>query len=220
MTFRVEEEEGEEEVQGDIVEEPTNPRIGEGVSLHMRKSIKTGMQPRQLDPAKKPRGLKKMSHGGIRTTVGKTKRSLRIETIVGKTRRSLRIETPLGTSLGTMKKEREQGALAQEERDTVGEAEARIGREVEENTMMTEESTEVITVPAEGSTAQIGRPEGSIAQIDRTEGTTAPDIGKERVDPETEGNIHQKKAEGTLAITDEVVAEGPLVMEGPLQASP
>ena len=207
MTFRVVEEEGEEEVQGDIVEEPTNPRIGEGVSLHMRRSIKTGMQPRQLDPVKKPRGLKKMRHGGIRT-------------IVGKTRRSLRIETLLGTSLGTMKKEREQGALAQEERDTVGEAEARIGKEVEENTMMTEESTEVIAVPAEGSTAQIGRPEGSIAQIDRTEGTTAQDTGKERVDQETEGNIHQKKAEGTLAITDEGVAKGPLVMEGPLQASP
>ena len=204
MTFRVEEEEGEEEVQEDIVEEPTNPRIGEGTSLHMRKSTRTGMLPRQLDPVKEAKSLKKMRHGMTR----------------GSTRRSLRIETLLGISLGTMKKEKEQGALAQEERDIVGEIEARIGRVVEENTMMTEESTEVTTVPVEGSTAQIGRPEGSTAQTDRTGGTTAPDTGKEAVDPEIGGTILQKKAEGTLAITDEVVAEGPLVMEGPLQASP
>ena len=204
MTFRVVEEEEEVEVQEDIVEELTNPRIGEGTTLLMRKNTRTGMLPRQLDPVKEAKSLKKMRHGMTR----------------GSTRRSLRIETLLGISLGTMKKEKEQGALAQEERDIVGETEAMIGRVVEEIIMMIEESIEVTTVPVEGSTAQIGKPEGSTAQTDRIGGIAAPDTGKKAADPEIGGTILQKRAEGTLAITGEVVAEGPLVMEGPLQASP
>ena len=85
--------------------------------------------------------------------------------------------------------------------------------------MMIEESTEGSIVPTEESIAQIGRTGGSIAKIDRIEETTALDIGK-TADPGIGENTHQQKAEGTLVITDEGVAKGPLVMEGPLQASP
>ena len=204
MTFRVVEEEEEGEVQEDIAEEPINPRIGVGVKLLMMRSIRTGMLPRQLAPVQNLRSLKMM----------------RLGMIIGNTRRKPRIGILLVILQETMRIGKGPEVLAQEERDIVGETEAMIGRVVEEIIMMIEESIEVTTVPVEGSTAQIGGPEGSIAQTDRTEGTTAPDTGKEAVDPEVGGTIHQKKAEGTLAITDEVVAEGPLVMEGPLQASP
>ena len=189
MTFRVEEEEEEEEVQEGTVEEPTNPRIGVGVNLHMMKSIRTGMLPRQLAPVQDLRSLKKM----------------RLGMIIGNTRRKLRIGILLVISLGTTKTEKELGVLAQEERDTVGEIEARIGRVVEENTMEIEETTEEITVPAEENIAQIGRPEGNIV----------PDTGRVEAGQEIGGTIHQKRAEDTLAIIDEVVAKGPLVMEGP-----
>ena len=118
-----------------------------------------------------------------------------------------------------MKTGKEQEAQVLEERDTAGEIEAWIGRVEGETTMMIEESTEVDIVPAEESKAQIGRTGGSIAQIDRIEETIALDIGK-IVDLGIGENTHLKKAEGTLVIIDEGVAKGPLVMEGPLQASP
>ena len=147
------------------------------------------MLPRQLAPVQDLESLKKMRHGMI----------------IGNTRRRLRIEILLGISLGTMKIGREQGVLAQEERDIVEEIEARIGRVVEETTMETEDITEETTVPVEENTAQIGK----------VEGTIVPDTGRETAGQETEGIIHQKRAEDTLAIIDEVVAKGPLVMEGP-----
>ena len=201
MTFRVEEEEEEEEVQEGTVEEPTNPRIGVGANLHMMRNTRTGMLPRQLAPVQDLKSPKKMRLGGTM--------------IIVNTRRKPRIGILLVILQETMRIGKGPEVLAQEERDIVGETEAMIGRVVEEIIMMIAESIEVTTVPVEGSTAQIGRPEGSTAQIDRTEGTTAPDTGKEAVDPEIGGTILQKRAEGTLAITDEVVAKGPLVMEGP-----
>ena len=188
MTFRVEEEEEEEEVQEGTVEEPINPRIGVGANLHMMRNIGTGMPARQLAPVQGLKSLKKMRHG------------MTIEN----TRRRLRIEILLDILLGIMRIEKEQGVPAQEERDTVEEIEARIGREVEGTTMKIEEITET-TVLVEEITAQIGK----------VEGTIVPDIGRERADQEAEGTIHLKRAEDTLAIIDEVVAKGPLVMEGP-----
>ena len=191
MTFRVVEEEEEGEVQEGTVEEPTNPRIGVGVNLHMMKSIRTGMLPRQLAPVQDLKSPKKMSPGGTR--------------IIVITRRKPRIGILLVILQETMRIGKGPEVLAQEERDTVGETEARIGRMVEENTMEKEETTEEITVPAEENIAQIGRPEETIV----------PDTAKVEVDQEIGGNTHLKRAEGTLAITDEVVAKGPLVMEGP-----
>ena len=86
--------------------------------------------------------------------------------------------------------------------------------------MKTEESTEVVITL--GGEVQTGKTEENIAQIDMTEEITALDTGKiDRIaDPEIEGTTHLKKAEGTLVTTDEGDAKGPLVMEGPLQASP
>ena len=146
MTFRVVEEEGEEEVQGDTAEEPTNPRIGEGARLLMKRNIRTGMLHSQLDPVR-ARSLKKMSHGGIKI----------IATIVS-TRRNLRIEIPLGTlpeimKIGIMKTGKEQEAQVLEVRDITEGIEAWIDRVVEEITMMIEESIEVDIIPAEENIA-------------------------------------------------------------------
>ena len=124
---------------------------------------------------------------------------------IGITRRRLRIETLLVISQGTMKIEKGQEVPAQGERDMVGETEARIGRVVEETTMEIEENIEGTTVP-------VG---GSIVLTDKVEGTIVPDIGRKAADQEAEGDTHLKRAEDTLAIKDEVVAKGPLVMEGP-----
>ena len=63
----------------------------------------------------------------------------------------------------------------------------------------------------EGTTVPVG---GSIVLIDKLEGTIVPDTGR-KADLEAEGDTHLKRAEDTLAIKDEVVAKGPLVMEGP-----
>ena len=222
MTFRVVEEEGEaeeqqgiaEEQQG-IAEEPPIPRIGEGVRTIMRKNIETGMIHRQLVPIR-ARRLKKMSLGGTRT----------IATTVSP-RRNLRIEIPLGTlpeimKIETMKKGKEQEAQVLEVRDIIEGIEAWIDRVVEETTMMIEESIEVDIILVEENIAQIDRTEENIAQIDRTEEITALDIDKidKTADLGTEEITHLKKAEGTLVTIDEGDAKGPLVMEGPLQASP
>ena len=215
MTFRVVEEEGEAEVQWDTVEDPPNPRIGEGVRITMRKNIRTGMLHSQLDPVR-VRRLRKMSLGGIRITA----------TTVSP-RRNLRIEIPLGTlpeimRTETMKKGKEQEAQVPEVRDIIEGIEAWTDRGVEETTMMTEESIEVDIILAEENIAQTDRTEGNLAQIDRTEETTALDIDKtdKTVDLGIEEITHLKKAEGTLVTIDEGDAKGPLVMEGPLQASP
>ena len=189
MTFRVEEEEEEEEVQEGTVEEPINPRIGVGANLHMMKNTETGMPARQQAPVQDLKSHRKM----------------RLGMITENTRRRLKIETLLDILLGITRIEKEQGVPAQEGRDTVEEIEARIGREVEGTTMKIEEITEETSVPVEEITAQIGK----------VEGTIVPDIGREIADQEVEGTIHQKRAEDTLAIIDEVVAKGPLVMEGP-----
>ena len=53
------------------------------------------------------------------------------------------------------------------------------------------------------------------AQIGKAEGTIVQDTGRGIVDQEVEETTHQKRAEDTLAKIDEVVAKGPLVMEGP-----
>ena len=125
--------------------------------------------------------------------------------ITENTRRRLRIETLLDILPGNMRIEREQEVPAQEEKGIVEEIEARIGREAEETTMKVEEIIEETIVQAGEITAQIGKPGGTIVQ----------DTGRGRVDPGVEETTHLKRAEGTLAKTDEVVAKGPLVMEGP-----
>ena len=53
------------------------------------------------------------------------------------------------------------------------------------------------------------------AQIGRAGETTVQDTGKRRADPGVGETTHLKRAEGTLVKTDEGVAQGPLVMEGP-----
>ena len=84
------------------------------------------------------------------------------------------------------------------------------------------ENTEVGMTVAEETTALIDKEEENTLQIGKTEEITAQGIGKR--DKMTEEEIEEitllKKAEGTLVITDEGDAKGPLVMEGPLQASP
>ena len=189
MTFRVEEEEEEEEALEVPVEDPINPSIGVGASPHMMRNTGTGMPARQQAPVQDLKSHRKM----------------RLGMTTENTRRRLRIETLLDILLGNMKIEKEQGVPAQEEKDTVEEIEARIGREVEETTMKVEEIIEETTVLVGEITAQIGKAEGTIVQ----------DTGRGIVDQEVEGTTHQKRAEDTLAIIDEVVAKGPLVMEGP-----
>ena len=80
------------------------------------------------------------------------------------------------------------------------------------------ENTEVGMVVAEEIIALIDKEEENTLQLGKTEETT----GKK--DKMTEEEIEEitllKKAEGALAIIDEGVAKGPLVMEGPLQANP
>ena len=191
MTFRVEEEEEEEEAQEVIAEEPINPRIGAGANLHTMKSIGTGMPVRLQDPVQD-------LEGQMRRRLGMT---------IENTRRKLRIETLLDISLKIMRTGKELEALVQEEKDIVEEIEARIGKgvEAEETTMKAEEIMEETTVKAEEITAQIGKTEGIIVQ----------DIDRVAADQGVEETTHQKRAEDTLAKIDEMVAKGPLVMEGP-----
>ena len=152
-----------------------------------------------------------MSLGGIQTTVMKT---------IMHHRRSLRIEILQCTTPENMKIRREQEALVLEVTD-IGEIEAWTDIIVEETIMMKEETTgeSMVLVPVGESLAQIGKLGGNIAMTDKKEETRAPDIGK-NPDQEIEESIHQKKAEDTLVTIDEGDAKGPLVMEGPLQASP
>ena len=114
--------------------------------------------------------------------------------------RPSRTETLLDTSLESI--------LVQEERDPVGETGAMRDREAGEIiTKRVEETTGETTAKAlvEETTAQIGRA-GEI---------TIQDIGKRRADPGVGETTHLRRAEGTLVKTDEGVAQGPLVMEGP-----
>ena len=191
MTFRVEEEEEEEEALEVTVEEPINPRIGAGANLLIRKSIGTGMPVRLQDPVQGQGGQMRRIHG------------MTIEN----TRRNLRIEILLDILLGSMRTGKEQEVPALEERDIVEETEAKIGREAEaeETTMKVEEIMEETTVI-------VGE---IIAQICKVEGTIVQDIDREIVGQEAEETTHQKRAEDTLAKIDEMVAKGPLVMEGP-----
>ena len=169
----------------------------------MKRNTNTGMLHRQLDPAK-GKSLKKMSLGGIRIIVEKT---------IMSPRRNLRIEMLLDIILGTLKIGKEQEAQVLEVRDITEGIEAWIDRVVEETTMMTEESIEVVTTLVEE--AQIYRTEENTAQIDITEEIIALDTGRidRTADPGTGEIIHLKKAEGTL-VTDEGDAKRPLVMEG------
>ena len=83
------------------------------------------------------------------------------------------------------------------------------------------ENTEVGTTAAEETTALTDKEEEIILLIGKKEETTAQGTGKK--DKMTEEEIEEitllKKAEGTLVITDEGDAKGPLVIEGPLQAN-
>ena len=115
-------------------------------------------------------------------------------------RRVSRIETPLGISQGNMRIEKELEVPAQEEKGPVGGTGARRGMVVEENT---EETT---------AKAQV---EETTVQIDRAEETIVQDTDRRGVDPGVGETTHLRRAEGTLVKTDEGVAQGPLVMEGP-----
>ena len=64
---------------------------------------------------------------------------------------------------------------------------------------------------AEENTAQIE----NRAQIGKIEETTVQDIDRVAADQVVEETTHQERAEDTLAKIDEMVAKGPLVMEGP-----
>ena len=64
---------------------------------------------------------------------------------------------------------------------------------------------------AEENTAQTE----NTAQIGKIEETTVQDIDRVAADQVVEETTHQERAEDTLAIIDEMVAKGPLVMEGP-----
>ena len=87
---------------------------------------------------------------------------------------------------------------------------------------MTEENIEVGMTVAEETIALIDKEEENIPLTGKTEEITAQGTGKrdKMAEEEIGESTHLKKAEGTLVITDEGDAKGPLVMEGPLQASP
>ena len=111
-----------------------------------------------------------------------------------------KIETPQGTSQENMRIEKELEVPAQEEKDPVGGTGAKRGMEVEETT---EETTAKALV------------EETTVQTDRAEETIVQGIDKRGVDPGVGETTHLRRAEGTLVKTDEGVAQGPLVMEGP-----
>ena len=83
------------------------------------------------------------------------------------------------------------------------------------------ENTEVGMTVAEETIALIDKEGENIPLTDKIEEITAQGTGKrDKMAEEEIGEItHLKKAEGTLVITDEGDAKGPLVMEGPLQAN-
>ena len=107
-TFRVVEEEEEAEELLDTVEDPTNPRIGEGERTDIMRTIKPGMPHSQLG------GRHRMVMvGGELITVIVTRMNLK---------RSLRIETPMVTPprnmrQGRMKRGKEPGAQVLEGKD-------------------------------------------------------------------------------------------------------
>ena len=106
-----------------------------------------------------------------------------------------------------MKIGKEQEVPAQEERGLAEGTGAMRGRVVGEITKRVEETTEETTAKA--------LVEETTVQIDRAEETTVQDIGKRKADPGVGETTHLRRAEGTLVKTDEGVAQGPLVMEGP-----
>ena len=118
------------------------------------------------------------------------------------------LQTPQGTSQESMRIEKESGVPAQEERDPVGGKRAMRGREAEEIIIkrVGETTGEII------AKAQV---EETTAQTDKVGETTVQDTGKMKADPGVEETTHLRRAEGTLVRTDEGVAQGPLVMEGP-----
>ena len=186
MTFRVGEGEGEEEVLG---EEPINPSIGEEVDLPTMMSTGTGMLAKQQNPAQAQGDLMRRNHG----------RDIW---------RASKIETPQGTSQESMRIEKELEVPVQEERGPVGGTGAMRGREAGEIIIKRiGETTEETTAKA--------LVEETTVQTDRAEETIVQDIGKRRVDPGVGETTHLRRAEGTLVKTDEGVAQGPLVMEGP-----
>ena len=87
---------------------------------------------------------------------------------------------------------------------------------------MTEENIEVGMTIVEENIALTDKTGENILLTGKIEETIAQDIDKRDkiVEQGTEETTHLKKAEGTLVIIDEGDAKGPLVMEGPLQASP
>ena len=83
------------------------------------------------------------------------------------------------------------------------------------------ENTEVGMTVAEETIALIDKEGENIPLTDKIEEITAQGTGKrDKMAEEEIGEItHLKKAEGTLVITDEGDAKGPLVIEDPLQAN-
>ena len=186
MTFRV----GEGEVEVEVLrEEPINPSIGEEVDLPTMRSIGTGMLVNQQTPAQVQGEHMRRNHGRSIWRPSKT-------------------ETLQGTSQESMRIEKELEVPVQEERGPAGGTGAMRGREAGEIIIKrVEETTEETTAKALA--------EETIAQIGRAGEIIAQDIGKRRADPGVGETTHLRRAEGTLVRTDEGVAQGPLVMEGP-----
>ena len=186
MTFRV----GDGEVEAEVLrEEPINPSIGEEVDLPIMMSTESGMLAKQQTPARARGELMRRNPGRSTWRASKT-------------------ETLQGTSQESMRIEKEPGVPVQEERDPVGGTRAMRGREAEEIIIkrVGETTGEII------AKAQV---EETTAQTDKVGETTVQDIGKMKADPGVEETTHLRRAEGTLVRTDEGVAQGPLVMEGP-----
>ena len=193
MTFRVEEGEGEEEALEVLEEEPINPSIGVEADPPTMRSTETGMPAKRQTPAQTQENLMRRNHGRG-------------------TWRVIRIETLQDILLESMKIGKEQEVPVQEEKGLAEGTEARRGREAEETIKRIEETT--------GETTAKALAEETTVQRDKAEEIIVQGTGRRRVDPGVEETTHLRRAEGTLAKTDEGVAKGPLVMEGPQQASP
>ena len=167
-TFRVVEEGAEVEEQQDTLEVPPNPRIGVEVRASMMTTA-SGMPHKQLTLVE---GLQlRLKRLGGRLTI--------VETAIMSHRRdhiieNLRKEILLPTTPEISMTERGLGVLAPEKID-IGETEAMKDIIPEEITMMKEETTVEIMVPAQVR-GSIVRSEEITIMTGKTEGTRAPDI--------------------------------------------
>ena len=201
-TFRVVEEEVEAEEELDILEVPSNPRIGVEVGATMRNTA-SGMPHNHLALVEGDQfKLRLKEHGG---------RLIIVEIATMPLKRDLRIEIPRKkipppTTLKILMKKRGLEAPAQEKID-IGGTEAMKDMSPEEIIMMRAETPIEAMEPAQvgGSTV---RPEETMTMIDMKEGIRA--LGTDlNQDQDTRGKTHQMEAEDTLDTTGDGDAKGP-----------